>query len=42
LRRGRDQGFASVQTLRLHLLLNSEAPAVRQGAEWWLQQSGGA
>lgn len=42
LRRGRDQGFASVQTLRLQMLVNSEAPAVRQGAEWWLQQSGGA
>ena len=39
LRHGRDQGSASVQTLRLHLLVNSEAPAVRQGAEMWLQQS---
>ena len=38
-RHGRDQGSASVQTLRLHLLVNSEAPAVRQGAEMWLQQS---
>ena len=38
LRLGLDQGFASVETLRLHLLVNSEAPAVRQGAEW-LQQS---
>jgi hypothetical protein len=38
LRHGRDQGSASVQTLRLHLLVNSEAPAVRQGAELWLQQ----
>ena len=35
----RNQGSASVQTLRLHLLVNSEAPAVRQGAEMWLQQS---
>ena len=39
LRHGRNQGSASVQTLRLHLLVNSEAPAVRQGAELWLQQS---
>ena len=39
LRHGRNQGSASVQTLRLHLLVNSEAPAVRQGAEMWLQQS---
>ena len=39
LRLGLDQGFASVETLRLHLLVNSEAPAVRQGAELWLQQS---
>ena len=42
LRLGLDQGFASVETLRLlrlHLLVNSEAPAVRQGAEMWLQQS---
>ena len=39
LRHGRDQGSASVETLRLHLLVNSEAPAVRQGAELWLQQS---
>ena len=39
LRLGRDQGSASVQTLRLHLMVNSEAPAVRQGAELWLQQS---
>ena len=39
LRLGLDQGFASVQMLRLHLLVNSEAPAVRQGAEMWLQQS---
>ena len=41
LRRGRDQGLASTQTLHLHLLVNSDAPAVRQGAELWLQQSGG-
>lgn len=41
LQRGRDQGLASVQTLHLHLLVNSEAPAVRQGAQLWLQQSGG-
>ena len=39
LRHGRNQGSASVQTLRLHLLVNSEAPAVRQGAEMGLQQS---
>ena len=39
LRLGLDQGFASVETLRLHLLVNSEAPAVRQGAELWLQKS---
>ena len=39
LRLGLDQGFASVETLRLHLLVNSEAPAVRQGVELWLQQS---
>ena len=39
LRLGLDQGFASVETLRLHLLVNSEAPAVWQGAELWLQQS---
>jgi hypothetical protein len=39
LRQDRNQGSASVQTLRLHLLVNSEAPAVRQGAEMWLQQS---
>ena len=39
LRLGLDQGSASVETLRLHLLVNSEAPAVRQGAEMWLQQS---
>ena len=39
LRHGRDQGSASVETLRLHLMVNSEAPAVRQGAELWLQQS---
>ena len=39
LRLGLDQGFASVETLRLHLLVNSEAPVVRQGAEMWLQQS---
>ena len=39
LRLGLDQGFASVETLRLQLLVNSEAPAVRQGAELWLQQS---
>ena len=39
LRHGRDQGSASVQRLRLHLLVNSEAPVVRQGAEMWLQQS---
>ena len=41
LQRGRDQGLASVQTLHLDLLVNSEAPAVRQGAQLWLQQSGG-
>ena len=41
LRRGRDQCLASTQTLHLHLLVNSDAPAVRQGAERWLQQSGG-
>ena len=39
LRHARDQGSASVETLRLHLMVNSEAPAVRQGAELWLQQS---